>query len=446
MTYDYDLLVIGAGSGGLAASKNAAKLGKKVAIIEHDLVGGTCVIRGCVPKKIMSYAGAYADTFSEAIGYGFKKNNAHIDFKTLADKRNTEIERLNRLHIKLLNDAGVDIIIGHAKFTNNYTLEVDGISYSAETILIATGGRPSKLPIQGAEHTLISDDLWHLKKLPNSMLIMGGGYIALEFASIFNALGTSVSVVIRRDLILRGFDSDIRQSLQHEMMKRGIKFYTNDTPEKFIKTDKGVQTTLKSGEIVETEYALMATGRKPNSDTIGIENTNVTLDTDGSILVNDKLQTAQENIYAIGDVVDRVNLTPVAIKHGRMVTNNLYTNTDTTVDDASPTAVFTSPPVGTVGLTEEAAKKEFGADSINIYTSTFRPMVHVLSERDEKTFMKMIVHKDSDKVLGLHMMGRDAAEIIQGFAVAVRAGLTKADFDATVAIHPSSAEEFVLMR
>lgn len=447
MTYDYDLFVIGAGSGGLASSKNAAKLGKKVALAEYDLVGGTCVIRGCVPKKIMSYAGGYADAFKEAEGYGFKKADTNINFAEFANKRNAEIERLNKLHLKFLEEAGVELIQGRGKIVDAHTVDVDGKQYTAETIIIATGSYPTKLNIKGAENTLLSDDLWNLTELPKSMLIMGGGYIAVEFASIFNALGTDVTILIRRDYILRGFDQDIRVKLQEEMEKRGIKFILEDSPEYFEKLENGqIKTSLAKGEDVVTDHVLMATGRKPHSTNIGLENVNVKTDDAGVILVDEKLKTHEESIYALGDVIDRVNLTPVAIKHGRMITNNLYLGTDMVVDDTSPTAVFTTPPVGTVGLTQEEAEKEHGADGITVYTSGFRPMIHVLSERQEKTFMKMIVENKTDKVIGLHMMGRDAAEIIQGFAVAVRAGLTKADFDATVAIHPSSAEEFVLMR
>ena len=445
--YDYDLFVIGAGSGGLAASKNAAKLGKKVAICEYGLVGGTCVIRGCVPKKIMSYAGQISDTFSDAEGYGFTAPNKAINFAAFAAKRNAEIARLNQLHIRFLKESGVELIQGYGKLVNNRTISVNGKEFTAETIILATGSTPTKLPIEGAEHTLISDDLWDLTTLPKTMTVIGGGYIAVEFASIFQALGTQVHIVIRRDLILRGFDADIRTKLQEEMHKRGITFHTNVNPKSFTKNaDGSVTTHLDNGENITTEITLMATGRKPHTDTLGVEFTNIKRDKSGAVKVNEHLQTNEHNVYAVGDMIDRVNLTPVAIKHGRMVTNNLYLGTNTVVDDTSPTAVFTNPPVGTVGLTEKEAADTFGQDDIHVYTSDFKPMAHQLSGRDERSFMKMIVQKSTDKVVGLHMMGRDAAEIIQGFAVAVRAGLTKKDFDATVAIHPSSAEEFVLMR
>ncbi|PPR19525.1 MAG: Glutathione amide reductase [Proteobacteria bacterium] len=442
----YDLFVIGAGSGGLAAAKNAAKYGKKVAIAESERVGGTCVLRGCVPKKIMTYAAGYADAFKEAKGYGFK-NSYEFNFAEFAQKRNAEIDRLNGIHISLLEKSGVELIMGKAKFNSENSVEVNGKTYTADKFIIAVGGTPTVPSTQGAEHMITSDEVWNLTKLPQKMVIWGGGYIAVEFASIFQSLGTEVSIIIRRDLVLKGFDEDIRKHLQNEMGKRGIKFITNTTISNVECQTSDIKIVeLDNGEKIECDVVLAATGRAPQTPNIGLGLANITCNDRGYIDVSSHLLTSNANVYALGDVIGRVELTPVAIKHGRMVTNNLYGNLNQTVDDASPTAVFSSPPLGVVGLTEAESIEKFGTENIEIYTEEFRPMIHVLSERTERVLMKMIVHKTERTVIGLHMAGKDAAEIIQGFAVAVRAGLTKEQFDATVAIHPSSAEEFVLMK
>tara|TARA_R110000868_G_scaffold218576_1_gene469002 strand:- start:147107 stop:148447 length:1341 start_codon:yes stop_codon:yes gene_type:complete len=443
----YDLFVIGAGSGGLAAAKNAAKYGKKVAIAEHSKVGGTCVIRGCVPKKIMSYASGIAESIVDAKGYGFHIPEVKFDFKAFANKRNAEIDRLNNIHISLLEKAGVELIMGKAKLKDKNTVTVNGIDYSADNIILATGGVPTKSDIEGSEYMITSDGIWDIQNLPKKMVIWGGGYIALEFASIFAALGTKVDVIMRRAYILRGFDIDIRKHLQNEMEKRGITFHTDCTVKRLQKAENGeIVTQLDNGEELTSDYTLCALGRAAATQNIGLESANTPLNSKGELVVNEYLQTLYDNVFAIGDMIGRVNLTPVAIKHGRMVTNNLFGGSNQTVNDVSPSAVFTAPPLGIVGLSEEDAAQEFGADNISVYKEEFRPMLHVLSERTERTFMKMVVNNKTDVVLGLHMAGRDAPEIIQGFAVAVRAGLTKAQFDATVAIHPSSAEEFVLMK
>lgn len=443
----YDLFVIGAGSGGLAAAKNAAKYGKKVAIAESKAIGGTCVLIGCVPKKIMTYAGAYADSFEESKGYGFE-NSFEFNFSGLVQKRNKEIKRLEELHSTLLQKSGVkDILLGKATFIDEKTVEVNGKKHTADKFIIAVGGKPDTPCVNGNEHLSTSDDIWHLTELPKKMVIWGGGYIGVEFASIFNALGSDVTIVIRRDFILKGFDGDIRKHLQNEMEKRGIKFKTECTIRSIKSSKNNLKlATLDNNETLEADFILAATGRIPQTSGIGLENANIKTDTKGYITVSNHLQTSNSNVFAVGDATGRVELTPVAIKHGRMVTNNLYRELKQSVDDTSPTAVFTTPPLGVVGLTEEEAIEIYGVENIEIYTEEFRPMIHVLSERKERTLMKMIAHKQNDKVLGLHMAGRDAAEIIQGFAVAVRAGLTKKQFDATIAIHPSSAEEFVLMK
>ncbi len=442
----YDLFVIGAGSGGLAAAKNAAKYGKKVAIAEADRVGGTCVLKGCVPKKIMSYASHYADSLSEAKGYGFDIQHT-FDFKTFAQKRNDEIDRLNGIHLSLLEKAGVELIMGHAAFKDPHTVTVDGQDHTADHFVIAVGGTPTVPEIEGAEHMITSDGVWQLDSLPKSMVVWGGGYIGVEFASIFQSLGTEVTVVIRRQNVLAGFDEEISAFLQDEMTKRGIQFITGDTIEHVTTNKDGVKTAhLKSGKALEAEVVLAATGRVPHTQKLKLENAHITCNNKGFVEVSKQLLTTNNKVYAAGDVTGRVELTPVAIKHGRMVTNNLYGNHNQTVDDAAPTAVFTNPPLGVVGLTEQQAVEKYGSKNIEVYKEEFRPMIHVLSQKTERVLMKMIVHKTERTVLGLHMAGRDAAEIIQGFAVAVRAELTKEQFDATVAIHPSSAEEFVLMK
>ncbi|MFT7432807.1 MAG: glutathione reductase (NADPH) [Alphaproteobacteria bacterium] len=443
----YDLFVIGAGSGGLAAAKNAAKYGKKVAIAEHSKVGGTCVIRGCVPKKIMSYAAGIAESISDAKGYGFDIQGAEFDFKTFANKRNAEIERLNAIHISLLEKAGVELIMGKASLKDQNTVTVNNTDYTADNIILATGGTPTLPQVTGAEHMITSDGIWDLTKLPQKMTVWGGGYIALEFTSIFAALGVKVDVIIRQEYILRGFDLCIRKHLQEEMTKRGITFHTKRTI-KVVEQNKNGQftTTLDNDEILESDLVFCALGRTSLTDNIGLESANIALNSKGEVVVNEHLHTLYDNVFAIGDMNGRVALTPVAIKHGRMVTNNLYGGTNLSVDDSAASAVFTAPPLGIVGLSEEEAVDKFGAENIQTFSEEFRPMIHVLSQRTERTLMKMVVHKETDVVLGLHMAGRDSPEIIQGFAVAVRAELTKAQFDATVAIHPSSAEEFVLMK
>lgn len=442
----YDLFVIGAGSGGLAAAKNAAKYGKKVAIAESVRVGGTCVLRGCVPKKIMSYAAGYADASEESKGYGFTVTQS-FNFSAFAKKRNSEIDRLNGIHLSLLEKSGVELIMGYAKFTSKNSVEVAGKVYTADKFVIAVGGEPVFPSIEGQEHLISSDGIWELTELPENMTIWGGGYIGVEFASIFNALGSHVTVVIRRENVLNGFDSDISIYIQNEMKKRGVQFITGAHIEKISVQDTSTKTVhLSNGKAFEADVVLAATGRRPQVEKLGLEHADIITNDRGYINVNTHLLTSNPQVFAVGDVVGRMELTPVAIKHGRMVTNNLYGNLNQTVDDASATAVFTSPPIGVVGHTEESAVKEFGKASIEIYKEEFRPMIHVLSERTERTLMKMVVHKETQKVLGLHMAGRDAAEIIQGFAVAVKAELTKQQFDETVAIHPSSAEEFVLMK
>ncbi len=445
MNYDFDVFVIGAGSGGLAASKRAAQYGKKVALCENSKVGGTCVIRGCIPKKLMSYAADIAHTCRMGTSYGFDIDYS-FDFKTLVENRNAEIDRLNKLHISLLDKAGVHLIEGQGTLKDTHTVTVNGKDYTAQHIILATGTRPWLPNIPGIEHGISSDGIWELNELPKEMVIVGGGYIAVEFASIFNALGTKVHMVIRRNTLLGGFDADIRHALQDEMEKAGIIFHCAREVVKLSKHDDQLLAELDCNSALKTDICLFATGRVPNTETLNLQKVGVKTDKIGAVKVNKRLHTF-EDVYAIGDITNRVNLTPVAIRDGRLVADNLFNNTDLEVDDADiATAVFTSPPVGVVGLTEEAAQEKYGQDNIKALKTSFRPLMHNLSGKDEKTTMKAILHAKSKKVLGLHMVGKDAPEIIQGFAAVVKMGGTLADLNATIAIHPSSAEEFVLFR
>lgn len=445
MPTTYDLIVLGAGSGGLAAAKRATSHGKKVLIIEQDRVGGTCVIRGCVPKKIMSYAANYADHLQDMQGYGFAVPDTPIDFSTFVTKRNAEVARLEKIHTDNLAKAEVEIAYGQAVFKDVHTVQVGTQTYQADHFIIATGGRPFMPSIEGKEHAIVSDGVFELTDLPKRLAIVGGGYIGVEFASIFNALGSKVELIIRRNTMLGGFDDDIRDALTEEMHKRGITCHPICNVEKLTKNSDGVCVALDTGKELCVDTILFATGRVPNTDGLGLEVAGIDLDKRGAIVVNDKLQTNQPHIYAIGDVTNRVNLTPVAVRDGRMVAENLFNEGTQTTDDANiATAVFTSPPLGVVGLTQTQAQEKLG-DDISVHHTKFRPMINVLAERDEKMFMKIIAQKSTGKLLGMHIMGRDAPEMAQLCGVLVKMGATMADLHATMPIHPSSAEELVLL-
>ena len=447
MTYDYDLFVIGAGSGGLASSKRAASYGAKVAIAENDLVGGTCVIRGCVPKKLMVYGSRFSHLYKDAVGYGWSEVEPSFDWHKLIDAVNTEVLRLNKLHISFLEKAGVELIQEYAKFIDPHTIEVGDRKVTAEKILIAVGGKPEKIDIPGIEYCITSREMFHLKEQPKRMAVWGGGYIGVEFAGILNGVGTEVTQIIRRDSILRGFDQDICSNIQEGMAKHGINFRPNTNVEKIEKVSEGLKVYL-SGENAEpliVDTLLCATGRKPNLAGLNIENAGVeTLR--GAVAVSNNCRTTQPNIYAIGDCIDKANLTPVAIAQGRAFADTEFGNISRTVSlENIPTAVFSEPEAGTVGLTEAAAKEKFG-NSVKCYRAKFRPMFHSLTGADEKVMVKLVVESNTERVLGVHMVGKDAAEIIQGMAIAINMGATKADFDRTIAIHPSTAEEFVTLR
>jgi glutathione reductase (NADPH) len=448
MTYDYDLFVIGAGSGGLASSKRAASYGAKVAIAENDLVGGTCVIRGCVPKKLMVYASHFSHYYKDAVGYGWSEVEPSFDWKKLVDVVDKEVRRLSELHIGFLEKAGVELMRGYAKFIDPHTLEVGDRKVTADKILIATGGHPIKPDIPGIEHSISSDDMFLLSEQPKRFAVWGGGYIGVEFAGILNGLGSQVTQIIRRDFILNGFDQDIRSNIQEGMSKHGVNFLTNTTIEKIEKTDEGLKITL-TGEQAENplivDQLLCATGRKPNLGGLMLENAGVEVNAD-AIAVTPDSQTSQPNIYAVGDCTDRVNLTPVAIAEGRAFADTEYGHMPRLISHENiATAVFSQPEAATVGMTEEQAKEKFG-EAIKCYKARFRPLFHSLTGSDEKVFMKLVVESNTDRVLGAHMVGKDAAELIQGVAIAVNMGATKKDFDNTMGIHPSSGEEFVTMR
>ncbi|MFV1851016.1 MAG: glutathione-disulfide reductase [Thalassospira sp.] len=445
--YDFDLFVIGAGSGGVRAARVASGYGAKVAIAEESRVGGTCVIRGCVPKKLLVYGAHFAEDFEDASAYGWTlPGEPSFSWKTLIANKDAEIDRLNGIYHKLLAGSNVELFEHRATFKDAHTVIVGDREVTAERILIAVGGHATKPDIPGAEHAITSNEAFYLEDLPKRVVVVGGGYIAVEFAGIFAGLGSQVTQLYRSEQILRGFDNDIRNHLAEEIVKKGIdlRVKTNVTAIEKL-SDGNLSLTLTDGSTMEADQVMFATGRAPNTSGLGLENAGVEIDDRGAVKINQGLQTSAENIYAVGDVTDRVQLTPVAIKEGMSFADSIYGGKPWHMTyQAIPTAVFSQPPVGTVGLSEEEARAKGG--EVVIYKSTFKPMRHTLSGRDEKTLMKLIVDKTTDVVLGAHMVGPDAAEIIQGIGIAVRMGATKAQFDQTVAVHPSAAEEFVTMR
>ena len=444
--YDYDLLTIGAGSGGVRASRMAAQKGARVAVCEEDRVGGTCVLRGCVPKKLLVYASEYASEFSDAEGFGWTVPKAQMNWPKLIETKNKELTRLNGIYNNILSSNGVETILGRGTIIDDHTVEIAGKRYTAKNILIAVGGWPSMPKLPGIEHAITSNEALDLPELPKRMVIVGGGYIAVEFAGIFAGLGVEVTEIIRGDKLLRGFDEDLRTELEGEMTKRGINVLSSTMVESIEKKENHFELTLGSGEVLETDCVMYATGRKPKVTGLGLENAGVELSDQGAIKVNQNYQTNVDSIYAVGDVTDRVCLTPVALAEGQALVNHLFGDEkDADVDyENIASAVFSQPPLGTVGLTEGEARERYG--KVDVYTSGFKALKHTLTGRDERTFMKLIVEPKSDRVIGVHMMGPDAAEIMQGIGIAMKCGATKAQFDATVGIHPSAAEEFVTMR
>jgi glutathione reductase (NADPH) len=443
--YDFDLVTIGAGSGGVRASRLAAGYGARVAVVEERYLGGTCVNVGCIPKKLLVYASEFGALFEEAAGFGWTMGAARFDWARLIANKNGEIERLNRVYGDLLTGAGATIIDGHAVVIDAHTVAVGDRRLSTEYLLIATGSWPAIPPIAGAEHAITSNEAFFLKQLPGSVILVGGGYIAAEFAGIFHGLGVKVSQLYRGPLFLRGFDDEVREVLAEEMRKRGIDLRFNVDVERIERSDNGIRATLKDGAALGADLIMYATGRIPNTRGIGLEQAGVQLDAEGGVVVDRYSRSSQANIYAVGDCTNRVMLTPVAIAEGQAVAETLFNHNPIAMDYAIvPSAVFSQPSIGTVGLTEAQARQRLG--EIDVYKSRFRPLRHTISGRDERTFMKLVVERKTDRVIGCHMVGADAGEIIQGFAVALRCQATKADFDATIAIHPTAAEEFVTMR
>lgn len=443
--YDFDLFTIGAGSGGVAASRRAAAYGAKVAICEQSRVGGTCVIRGCVPKKLLMYGAQFRDAFEDACGFGWDAHVPPFDWPTLLANKDREIDRLNQVYINLLRNAGVELFEGSGRLVDAHTVEVGGRTYTAKYILIATGGWPVLPDIPGIEHAITSNEALELGQLPGSMIIIGGGYIAVEFACIFKGLGVDVTMLLRGEDLLRGFDSDVRVTLAQEMRKRGIRIHTGARPVRVVADRHGVTVVTHIGQEFSAGLVMAATGRAPNTRDLGLEQVGVETDAAGGIQVDDWSRTSVPNIYAVGDVTNRVQLTPVAIAESRAFAETVFNNNPIRVSYANiPTAVFSTPPVGTVGLTEEQARARFGR--IDVYRTSFRPMKHTLSGRDERCMMKLVVDRQTDRVVGAHMVGVDAPEIVQGLAIAMNCGATKAQFDRTIGLHPSAAEEFVTMR
>lgn len=444
--FDYDLFVIGAGSGGVRAGRMAAAKGVRVAIAEDLYLGGTCVNVGCVPKKLYVYASHYAEGFHEAKGFGLDAGPVQFDWARLRDNKKSEIGRLNGIYGNLLRNAGCEVIDGRAVVTGPNSVQVAGTTYTAERILVATGGWPFVPEFPGSEHAISSNEVFDLETFPKKVIVVGGGYIAVEFAGIFAGLGAQTDLVYRGDMILRGFDQEIREFTAQEIVKKGINLCLETNITRIEKQGDGTLIAeFTDGRKVEADQILYATGRQPKTQGLGLESVGVDLAENGAIRVNDNFQTSVPSIYAIGDVIDRVQLTPVALAEGMALVRHLYEAGSADVDyDLIATAVFCQPNIGTVGLTEEQARDRF--ESIEVYRSEFRALKHTLSGSEERTLMKMIVDKATDRVVGIHMVGDDAGEIIQGMAVALKAGATKAVFDSTIGIHPTAAEEFVTMR
>ena len=448
-TYDYDLFVIGGGSGGVRASRMAAGQGARVAIAEEYAFGGTCVIRGCIPKKLFVYASHYVEDFEDAGGFGWTVPRPKFDWNVLVGNKNKEIARLEGIYRENVTKAGVEIIMDRAEFLDPHTIHLQKTDrkITAKHILVATGGRPERTmgDTVGVEHCITSNEAFYLDHLPHRIIVVGGGYIAVEFANIFHGLGCEVTLVYRRDKILRGFDEDMRDALTDAMNRKGLRIVTNRNFKRIDKRGNEIFALTDHGEILEADAMMLAIGRVPNTDGLGLERAGVEIGARGEVKVDKYSKTNVDHIYAIGDVTDRLQLTPVAIHEAMAFAKTVYEKTPTPVDhELVPTAVFSQPEIGTVGLTEADALTK--GHAIDVFLSRFRPLKHTLSGREERSLFKLIVDAKSNRVLGCHIFGPDAAEMIQVVAVAMKMGATKADFDATIALHPSAAEELVTMR
>ncbi len=453
--FDLDLLVIGGGSGGVRAARVAAQYGARVALVEEAQLGGTCVNVGCVPKKLLVYAAHVRDELDDAAGFGWTIGERRFDWRTLIENKDREIQRLNDVYLRLLTESGVQVEAGRVRLVDRHTIEIAtpsssprraaGRHVTAERLLVCPGGRPWKPPVPGAEHAITSNEAFHLRELPLRVTIVGGGYIALEFAGIFEGLGSRVTLVHRGPLFLRGFDHDLRAELAAELRRREVDLRFDADVVSIERSEGALVVALRGGERVATDLVLFAVGRVPNTAGMGLQEAGVQLDDEGAVVVDAYSRTSVDNIWAVGDVTNRVSLTPVALAEGQAFAETVYGGNPTRPDhDAVPSAVFSSPPLATVGLTEEEARATGAA--IVVYTSQFRPLKSTLSGRGARTLMKLVVDRATDRVLGAHMLGPDAPEIIQGVAIAVKVGATKRDFDRTIGIHPTAAEEFVTMR
>lgn len=443
--HDYDLFVIGAGSGGVRAARMAAGFGARVAVAEDRYMGGTCVNVGCVPKKLYVYAAEFGKSFGDARNFGWTSGTPAFDWATLRDNKKAEISRLNAVYDKLLAGVQADVIRGRARIIDAHTVAVGEQRYTAEKILIATGGWPHIPEFPGCELAISSNEVFDLEQFPKRLAIVGGGYIAVEFAGIFNGLGARVSQLYRGPLFLRGFDADIRAHAAQEIRKTGVNLRFEVNVQSITAGPGGLQVRLTDGTAIEVDAVLYATGRKANLEGLGLESVNVKISDAGTVEVDENYCTSTPNIFALGDVTGGIELTPVALAEGMSFARRQFGGLENAVDyEFIPTAVFCQPNIGTVGFTEDEARARFGP--LRVFKSTFKPMKHTISGRDEEIFMKLIVDQASDRVVGAHMMGPDAGEIMQGIAIAMRAGATKAVFDTTIGIHPTAAEEFVTMR
>jgi glutathione reductase (NADPH) len=444
--YDYDLFTIGAGSGGVRASRVASSLGARVAVAEDTYLGGTCVNAGCVPKKLFVYASHYREDFEDAVAYGWSVGGPRrFDWKSLLGNKDNEIARLNRVYARLLDEAGVERIEGRATLLDAHTVAVGERRHTAANILVATGSKPWLPPVPGIEHAITSNHTFHLERFPDRVVVVGGGYIAVEFAGIFHGMGAAVTQLYRGPLFLRGFDDDVRRALASGMRKKGIDLRFEKNATAIERSGSGLRVRVDDGSALEADQVLYATGRVPKTANLGLEEAGVELDGNGAVMVDDYSRSSVPHIYAVGDCTDRIMLTPMAIAEGVAFARTVFAGTPTRPDyEGVPTAIFSQPQVGCVGLTEAEARERCG--EIDVYRSEFRPMKHTLTGRDETAMMKLVVERASGRVLGCHMVGPDAAEITQGLAIALKCGATKAQFDATIGIHPTAAEEFVTMR
>jgi glutathione reductase (NADPH) len=446
-TYDYDLFVIGGGSAGVRAARRAGELGKKVAIAEEDRVGGTCVLRGCVPKKLFVHAARYAEDFEDAVGFGWRLEGLHFDWPALVNNVAGDTAWLSGVYVRNLEKASVEIIRSRAVLVDPHTVALlaEDRTVSADYILIATGGEPRRdLPIPGIEHAITSNEFFSLRRQPRRVLIVGGGYVAIELGSVFAALGTDTTILYRGDKILRGFDDEVRRALMAGMEHRGVTIAVNEQPAAITKTGEGLDVTTRSGTRIKVDEAILAIGRQPNTRGLGLDKVGVTTDAAGAVVVDPYSRTSIPNIYAVGDVTNRMQFTPVAIREGAAFVETAFGGRPTAVDyENVPVAVFGNPEVGSVGLTEEEARVQY--DSLDVYRAYVKPLPNRIAGRDERMLIKVIVDADTDRVLGAHFVGPSASELVQLVAVAIKMGATKADFDATTALHPTLAEEIVTL-